>query len=270
MIQGTNGSGRPGLVMTDKQSERQKKILEIITSEDRIEVARLAELTGVSRVTLRKDLDRLEEKGIIRHEKGQVSPGSGDNINNRLTYHYDTKRKIARAACALVQDGEAVMIESGSCCAILAEEIALNRRDVRIITNSAFIAAYIRKLPQAKILLIGGDYQNEAQVMVGPIARQCVQGFAVDKLFIGTDGFSEKSGFTGNDHLRSETVRDMAKQAARVIILTESEKFSKQGLVPLLPFSGISQVITDSAIPPEKERFLAERGIRVSKVPLNQ
>jgi DeoR/GlpR family transcriptional regulator of sugar metabolism len=189
-------------------------------------------------------------------------------MNNRLTYHYDTKRKIAQAASRLVRDREAVMIESGSCCAILAEELTVNRRDVRIITNSAFIAAYIRKLPQAKIVLLGGDYQNEAQVMVGPVTRLCSQGFTVDKLFIGTDGFSEKTGFTGNDHLRSETVRDMTKQATQVIILTESEKFSKQGLAPLLPFGGISQVITDSAIPPEKERFLTEQHIKVHKVAL--
>jgi DeoR/GlpR family transcriptional regulator of sugar metabolism len=254
--------------MTDKQSKRQKAILEIISAEQRIEVARLAEMLMISRVTLRKDLDMLEEKGILRHEKGQVFPGSSDDMNNRLTYHYDTKRKIARAACALVQDGEAVMIESGSCCAILAEELAVNKREMRIITNSAFIAAYIRKLPQAKILLLGGDYQNDAQVMVGPVTRQCVQGFTVDKLFIGTDGFSEQTGFTGNDHMRAETVRDMVKQAAQVIILTESEKFSKQGLVPLLPFERVSRLITDSAIPPEKERFLTERKIRVLKVPL--
>jgi DeoR/GlpR family transcriptional regulator of sugar metabolism len=104
--------------------------------------------------------------------------------------------------------------------------------------------------------------------MVGPIARQCALGFTVEKLFIGTDGFSKDSGFTGNDHLRSETVRDMAKQAAQVVILTESEKFSRQGLVPLLPFSSIDRVITDSAIPPEKERFLTERGVSIYKVQL--
>ncbi|MDR0388250.1 MAG: DeoR/GlpR family DNA-binding transcription regulator, partial [Treponema sp.] len=208
---------------------------------------------------------RLEEKGIIGHEKGEVFPGSSDDISNRLTYHYDTKRKIARAASALVRDGEAVMIESGSCCALLAEELTVNKREVRLITNSAFIAAYIRRLPYAKIVLLGGDYQNEAQVMVGPIARQCARGFRVDKLFIGTDGFSE-DGFTGNDHLRAETVQDMAKQAREVIILTESEKFAKQGLAPLLPFSGIGSVFTDNLIPPEKEAFLAGQGVRVFKV----
>ncbi|MDR0598817.1 MAG: DeoR/GlpR family DNA-binding transcription regulator [Treponema sp.] len=252
--------------MTDKQSERQKKMLDIIVRENRVEVAALAEMMGVSKVTLRKDLDRLEERGIIRHEKGLVFPGSSDDMNNRLGYHYDTKRKIARRASGLVRDGEAVMIESGSCCAILAEELTLNKRELRIITNSAFIAAYIRRLPQAKIVLLGGDYQTDAQVMVGPVTRLCAQGFTVEKLFVGADGFSPGSGFTGNDHMRSEAVRDMAKQAGRVIILTESEKFSKQGLVPLLPFSGISAVITDNAIPPDKERFLTGRGIEVYKV----
>jgi DeoR/GlpR family transcriptional regulator of sugar metabolism len=251
--------------MTDKQAERQKKMLEIIAREGCIEVARLAELTGVSKVTLRSDLDRLEEKGIVRHEKGQVYPGSSDDINNRLTYHYDTKRKIAHRASELVKDGEAVMIESGSCCAILAEELTVNKREVRIITNSAFIAAYIRRLPRAKIVLLGGDYQNDAQVMVGPIARLCAQGFTVDKLFIGTDGFSE-NGFTVNDHLRAETVRSMAQQAREALILTESEKFSKQGLVPLLPFNKIGSVFTDSLIPPDKEAFLAGQGIKVYKV----
>ena len=240
-------------------------MLDIVSQVNHIEVAKLAEMLGVSSVTLRTDLDRLKEKGIIGHEKGEVFSGSSDDINNRLTYHYGTKLKIAQAACAFVQDGEAVMIESGSCCALLAEELTQKRRGVRIITNSAFIAAYIRRLPQARIVLLGGDYQNDAQVMVGPIARICVQGFTVDKLFIGTDGFS-KSGFAGKDHLRSEMVRDMAKQAREVIILTESEKFSRQGLVPLLPFSNIGAVFTDNLIPPDKEKVLSAEGIKIHKV----
>ena len=263
---GNSGNFNTMDLMTDKQSERQKKILEIVAGENRIEVAKLAVLLDVSKVTLRKDLDRLEEKGIIRHEKGQVSPGSSDDINNRLTYHYDTKRKIARKAAELVDDGEAVMIESGSCCAILAEELTVNKRECRIISNSAFIAAYIRRLPHARIVLLGGDLQNDSQVMVGPVTRQCAANFTVDKLFIGADGFSESSGFTGKDHMRAETVRDMARQANKVIILTESEKFSKQGLVSLLPFNNIAAVITDNAIPAETERFLISQGISVYKV----
>ena len=250
--------------MTEKQSGRQKEILEIVSLSGRIEVAQLAQRIGVSKVTLRSDLNRLVEKGIVVHEKGEVFPGSSDDMSSRLSYHYDAKQKIARSACSLVKDGETVMIESGSCCTILAEELTINRRAIRIITNSSFIASYIRRLPNARIILLGGDYQNDSQVTTGPIARLGVQGFNVDKLFIGTDGISE-NGFTGKDHLRSEIVRDMSKQAQEVIILTESEKFSKQGVVPLLPFSAISRVFTDTLIPPEKERFLCDHGIIVVK-----
>jgi DeoR/GlpR family transcriptional regulator of sugar metabolism len=256
--------------MTDKQSDRQRrqgKILEIVTREGQAEVARLADIIGVSHVTIRKDLGLLEEKGLVRHEHRLVLPGSADDISNRLSYHYDKKQRIAQTAATLVQDGETVMIESGSCCVILADELARHKRDITIITNSAFIAGYIRKIPRARIILLGGDYQNEAQVMVGPITRRCIQGFSVEKLFIGADGFSVKTGFTSKNHLRAETVRDMTKQALKVIVLTESEKFTKQGIVPLLLPGSVSTLITDSAIPPETERILEEAGTTVHKTP---
>jgi DeoR/GlpR family transcriptional regulator of sugar metabolism len=110
--------------MNDKQSKRQRRILEIVTQEGRVEVARLAEIIGVSRVTIRKDADLLAGKGLVRHEHGFVLPGSNDDINNRLSCNYDRKQRIAQEASVLVRDGETVLIESGSCCAILADELA--------------------------------------------------------------------------------------------------------------------------------------------------
>jgi len=245
---------------------RHTKILEILTKEKRIEVARLAELVGVSQVTARKDLDQLESQGLIHREHGFAVISSTDDIGNRLAYHYDIKKAIAAAAAATVRDGETVMIESGSCCALLAGELTNTKRDVTIITNSAFIAGYIRKSPGAKIVLLGGDYQAESQVMVGPITRKCAEEYFVDKLFIGTDGFSEKTGFTGTDRMRAEAVRDMARQAANVIILTESEKFTQLGVVVLLKADQVGMVYTDGRIPKEAESYLHEQGIQVCKV----
>ena len=246
---------------------RQTKILEIVTEHNRIEVAKLAQLLHVSQVTTRKDLDQLEQKGLIKREHGYAVLCSNDDINNRLAYHYDLKRRIAQAAASLVRDGETVMIESGSCCALLADELCTHKRDVTIVTNSACIAGYVRRLPTAKIILLGGDYQNESQVMVGPVARQCAQNFFVNKLFIGADGFRKENGFTGNDLLHAETVRDMAGQADQVIVLTESSKFSRQGVVTLLPTKQVSIVQTDDAIPLETEVFLMNQGVDVRKVP---
>lgn len=245
---------------------RHTKILEILTKQKRIEVAKLAGLVEVSQVTVRKDLDQLEAQGLVHREHGFAVISSMDDINNRLAYHYDIKRSIAKAAAETVQDGETVMIESGSCCALLADELVRNKRDVTIITNSAFIAGYIRKAPGAKIVLLGGDYQTESQVMVGPITRKCAEEYFVDKLFIGTDGFTERTGFTGTDRMRAEAVRDMAKQAVKVIILTEAEKFAQQGVVALMRTEQVGTVYTDDRMPEASEACLRDRNVQVFKV----
>ena len=110
---------------------------------------------------------------MIVREHGFATLNSSDDINNRLAYHYDIKQRIAKLAVESIEDGETVMIESGSCCALVALEIAQTKKDVTIITNSAFIADYIRKVAKIRIILLGGEYQNESQVMVGPITKMC-------------------------------------------------------------------------------------------------
>lgn len=245
---------------------RQARILEIITENGRTEVARLAEVLGVSQVTVRKDLAALEEKGMLRREHGHALLISGEDIGSRLAYHYDCKRRIAEAAADMVADGETVMIESGSCCALLAEALVTRRRDVTIVTNSAFIAGYIRRGGGAKIVLLGGDFQNEAQVMVGPMLRQCAENFFVDKLFVGADGYIDAYGFTGSDMHRAEAVRDMARQASHVIVLTESQKFAQKGTVALLPAEKVFRVVTDDRIASEAKENLQSRGVEVALI----
>lgn len=138
----------------------------------------------------------------------------------------------------------------------VALELAQTKQDVTLITNSAFIADYVRKVGKIRIVLLGGEYQKESQVMVGPMVRKCAETFFVDKFFIGTDGFSEISGFTGNDYMRSETVRDLTRQANKVVVLTESSKFNQVGTVSLLPIQNIHSVITDDGIPKDCEEYL--------------
>ncbi len=245
--------------------DRQKRILEQLTDEHRIEVATLAERMKVSPVTMRKDLDALEKMGLIVREHGHATIGSRDNLNNRLAYHYEEKRRIAQLAARSVQPGETVMIESGSCCALLAAALAAQDRDVTIITNSAFIADSVRGQRSVKLILLGGEDQSESQVMVGPLTALCCESFCVDKLFIGTDGFTANYGFTNDDMMRVEAVRAMRRRASSLYILTESSKFSRRGVVSLVPFSAVTGVYTDERIPREAETLLVEKGIGVFK-----
>ena len=245
-------------------NKRANQILEYLTENKQMEVSSLAELLGVSQVTVRKDLDELSEMGLVRREHGYASIRNRDDIRGRLAYHYEKKQKIAEKAASFVSDGETVMIESGSCCALLAERLA-QKKDVTVITNSAFIADRLRG-SEISVMLLGGIYQRDAQVTVGPAVRLCAENFYVDKFFIGTDGYSSKTGFTNKDQLRAQAVRDMARQAEQVIILTESEKFGRHGTVPLNITSSDISVITDSQISDETAKELEEQYINLIKV----
>jgi DeoR/GlpR family transcriptional regulator of sugar metabolism len=248
-------------------TERHNKILEALAVAQRIEVSALADILQVSQVTVRKDLDQLEELGLIRREHGFALFGSIDDVGRRMAIHYDVKRRIAKAAAELVEDGETVMIESGSCCALLAEELANTKQNVTIVTNSAFIANHIRHTPRCKVILLGGEYQSPAQVLVGSITRRCSQVFFSDKFFIGTDGFNERYGFTGRDHARAQTLRDMAEQVQEIIVLTESDKFHHQGTEGTVRTENVSRIYTDDHIPADKEEFLIGKNVEVIKVP---
>ena len=240
---------------------RTNRILEILTERERVEVSALAEELDVSQVTMRKDLTELERRGLIRREHGWAVLRSADNVEGRLAYHYEEKRRIARRAAELVRDGDTIMVESGSCCALLVAELAAAGRDVTVVTNSAFIAGYVRDAPTVQVVLLGGIYQKDAQVMVGPMVRACAEGFYVDLLFAGTDGFSTRTGFTNSDQMRAQAVRDMASHAERVVILTESEKFGRHGTVPLALGEKDVCVITDDRIGAAVRDELAAAGV---------
>lgn len=248
-------------------SDRRSRILEYVIENERVDVNELAGMFAVSQVTVRKDLDSLEKKGLIRRQHGYAVSIAPDNLLSRLAFHYDLKRRIAAAAADLVPNGSTVMIESGSCCALLADELAKTKRGVTVITNSAFIADYVRTLQGLSVVLLGGDYQPESQVTVGPLVEQCLLNFHVEQLFIGIDGYTIESGFTGRNHLRAAVVKAMVKQAGNVIVLTESLKFPRQGAVPLLPVEAVSRVVTDTNLPRPMQEHLTGAGVKVTKVP---
>ncbi|MDM8311493.1 MULTISPECIES: DeoR/GlpR family DNA-binding transcription regulator [Clostridium] len=247
-------------------NERHTRIVNIVNKSKKIEVNALAEMLGVSPVTIRKDLGSLEEKGLLSREHGYAVMLNTDDINNRLAVCYETKVKIAKAAANMVSSGETVMIESGSSCALLAGELSNSDKDVTIITNSAFIAGYVRENGDSRVILLGGEYQKESQVMVGPLVRICAREFHVDKLFVGTDGFNPDYGFSGSDMMRTEAMKCLAESARKVILLTDSSKFEKQGVVMQLRFDELQGIVTDSEIPDSAKKLLEDKNIEITIV----
>ena len=130
--------------------------------------------------------------------------------------------------------------------------------------DSAFIAGYVRGIPGARVVLPGGSYDPDAQVMRGPLVGKCAEEFYVDKYFIGTDGYDPVQGFSNVDMLRVEAVRAMAKRAGKRIILTDSSKFGASHAASVCQdLSILTGIVTDPGLAPETRARLESAGLRV-------
>lgn len=249
--------------------KRCELILELLTTEEKVEVTNLSEILKVSKVTVRKDLDELVDRGLVKREHGYAVLSSYDDLNYRLALNYEHKQQIAKIAAKTIKNGETIMIESGSCCALLANEVVQTKQDVTIVTNSTFIAQYVRSHPGARIILLGGEYQRDSQVSIGPLTRENVKSYFLNKLFVGIDGFRANYGFTAGDMMRADVVHAMTNQVDTVNLLTESAKFECQGVVPLLPFNAVTSIYTDAHISEKDENFFTNKGIEVVKATID-
>jgi len=248
-------------------NDRTIRIMEFLANNNTVKIDLLAELLDVSQVTLRRDLDKLEKSGIVKRYHGYASLDGADDTSKRIAFSYPNKKRIAKAAAQLVSDGETIMVESGSCCTLFAEELTLTKKNVTIITNSLFITNYIHDFKNIKIILLGGYFLPDSQVLVGSIVSKFARNFFVDKLFIGADGFIPEHGFMGSDYLRVETITQLSSCANKVFILTESEKFKRRGSYNLIQFDKLTGVVTDDGIPNEAEKTLLENNVRLIKAP---
>lgn len=244
------------------KSQRQAKLVEIINQKKKVSVNELVEIFEVSAVTIRKDLTDLDAAGLIVRTHNFAELADDDSISRRLSYHFKEKTEIAKKATDLVADGETIMIESGSCCAIFAKSLAMIRKNLTIITNSVFIADYLKET-EAQIIVLGGIYQNNSQVLIGPVLADSVKNYKVDKLFIGADGYSEEWGFSNKDPFRGEAVRHMASRADSVIVLTESHKFESPGSLSLGLKGKVKTVVTDENINKKAKDHLIASGINL-------
>ena len=246
---------------------RANEILALLIKHKKMDVTELAKQLQVSQVTIRKDLTQLETTGMIRREHGCAVLHNADDITGRLAYHYEAKKQIAVKAAKLVHNGDTIMIESGSCCTLLAAELAAAKHNLTIITNSIYIAHSLRQLHTTfQIILLGGIYQQTSECLVGPMIRSDAENYHVGLFFIGTDGYSAQYGFTNRDSMRAQAVRDMARACDQLIILTESEKFQSPGTVPLNIRHIPKTLITDDQLPAATATELNASGITIQLV----
>lgn len=253
--------------------ERRNKIVDMVNTQGSVLVLDLSNLFGISEVTIRADLRLLEEKGLLtRFHGGAARPGSNlaetDNqevmLEDRYQLASDPKKRIAKAAAALIKEGMTVILDSGSTTLLIAEEL-VNMNNITVITNSLPAAFALSDNKDITLVVCGGTVRHKTHSMHGTIAERSLQGICADLMFVGADGIDATHGITTfNEGYSISSV--MAAAAHKVIAVLDATKFNRRGFNQVLPMEKIHCVMTDSEIAESDITALAETGVELEIV----
>jgi DeoR family transcriptional regulator of aga operon len=249
--------------------ERRQKILVMLHAERRVLVGSLSDLFSVSQITIRKDLDILDERGLIQRSHGGALLPSSDtlldpSVQEKQKLHAAEKERIAIAAAKLVREGSCVMLDSGTTTAAIAQELK-KLSFLTVITNAIDIAADLANT-DFEVLLTGGTLRKSSFSMVGPIAEDFLSEMHADILFLGVDGFDLEIGLTTPNLLEARVNRAMASSSHQVVAVCDSTKFSRRSMSRIMPVSDVHHVITDKGLPESIAEALRVKNIEVTLV----
>ena len=246
--------------------EREQAVLARLKSTGQVSVAELAEQFAVSTVTIRKDLDALERRSLLRRVRGgAVSVGASDEgaFEMRLRHLKDAKRAIARTAAPLVRDGDVIAIDSSTTTFYLAQEL-LDRRDLVIVTNGLRHAMLFMENSSARVLMPGGVLRRSAGSLVGPIGDVLAGRGRISKGFFGVIGLSTTLGLLDISAEEAQTKSFMAAACDKVYGLFDSSKISGFGLHSFVRSADLTGIVTDDAVASDVIEEWESAGVRVT------
>ncbi|MHB1699356.1 MAG: transcriptional repressor AgaR [Acidobacteriaceae bacterium] len=261
----TKTKSRPPMLI----GERRQHILSLIEKQGRVLVDELSTELDLSQITIRKDLDYLQSKDLLVRTHGGALPAhtgalSDPTIQEKEELHHPEKVKIAKAAAAMVSEGQCVILDSGTTTTEIARAL-LSFRNLTVITNALNIAAALAR-SDFEIIMIGGMLRKNSLSVVGPLAEDVLKEMHADILFIGVDGIDAKIGLTTPNVLEARVNRAMVEAAEKVVAVCDSSKFNRRSLSLIVGVSAIHHVITDSKLPPEEAKAIRDAGIEVTIV----
>lgn len=227
--------------------DRWNRICALVAERDYVTVDELVELLDSSPATIRRDLNSMEDEGLIERFRGgaksiQKSYVSAFSMDKRLNERQDVKMSICRKAAALVEDGDYIYIDASSTTYFLADYITAN--NIVVITNSVLL---LPKLLKKKIntYILGGSIEFESGSIIGEETLEKIKSMNFDKAFIGTYGIDLERGFTTYGTEEGELKRNLITQSKQVYVMADHKKF---GVSAFFTFGKLeaATIITDS------------------------
>ena len=247
--------------------QRQNLILQKLHEENIVFIKNLMAQFGISEVSVRKDLAALEEKGLLIRVKGgavnlhQDSATGFISSATKATLNAPQKQAIARFAAGLVENGETILLDSGTTCLELAKNLG-EKEGLTVVTNSISAAQVIMRMEKSSVILLGGMVYPASESTVGQDAAEMLRNYWCDKLFVGVDSCN-MNGISTPYIVEAGLNQAMIESAGEIIAVFDSSKFGQRRLAHICDLDKLDAVVTDSGIPDEYREYLIKLGKRL-------
>ena len=253
--------------------ERQQLIAELVAGRGRARIGELAAHFDVTEQTVRKDLRALAERGLLKRTHGgaiALHPLVDRELAGREATHQEAKARIARACLALLQDGDAVFLDSGTTVTGIARALAAEQavggrgrplRNLSVLTSALDVARELADLPTVEHVLLGGQLHRQGGAVVGALTVENLQRFAVGVAFIGASGFSG-DGISVATIAEAQAKAAVIERARHVVVPFDASKVGATDFARICELDAIDTVVMDRA-GPEVERLCAAHEIRL-------
>jgi DeoR/GlpR family transcriptional regulator of sugar metabolism len=244
--------------------ERRSRLAEIILQRGYVSLSELTEELGASESTIRRDLEALDQAGMIRRTHGGAV-AAADSLSipafeQRTRIATKEKRLIGRAAAALIRDGETVLIDGGTTTFEVARQLV--GRPVQVVTNSLPVAALLAGDRKVDLTVVGGYVYPRTAVAVGPLARKCLTELHARRLIFSPAGITEQGMFNSNA-LLVETELRMMQAVDEVIVVADHTKFGQRSLVFLCELGRVHKLVSDPGLADQYRELVRNAGVEL-------
>jgi DeoR family fructose operon transcriptional repressor len=246
-------------------AERQSRLRDLLSRRGMADLDTIAAELNVSQSTVRRDIEALEQIGVVERTHGGViwigdRPPANSRpyaFHQRMSYQVDAKRQIARAARKLVQPGQTVLLDGGTTTFYLAQELL--GQPLQLVTNSLPIANLFLNDENVELVLTGGLMYPRYGVLLGPMAENILATIHTKTLFLSVAGIHDGVLYNQNV-LLVQAERRMMEQAQQVVLLADSGKFGQQALSQLCALGEIDVVVSDAGLAEDQRKEVAGAG----------
>lgn len=247
-------------------NQRRIKILELIREDGHAKVQQLSKIFGVTEVTIRQDLEMLDQLGYIQREHGGAflkDVGSFAKTGKLFNQtRMDEKREIARKAVAFIHENDIIILDSGSTTTEIAK-LLLNYKNLTVITNALNIALILGENPGINLVVTGGEFKAPTLSLTGQMSADIIKTLHANKLFLATAGISSDLQLTYPSLSDLVVKQAMIESSDQVFLVADSSKIGVSAFASLGPITLANFFITDSMITEEQLEKLKESGINI-------